>query len=195
VNAGLPGDLRVPTCDGCGNEVDARHIRERIERLEWATRFRPVHIHVLLIDAAPPAEMDNYFYPTSANGLRPSSGSDPYRREVLRCAGIAPGAGPSYESMLADFQRRGFFLTYAVECPVEEGELEHSVQKLSATTVKRVQYCYRPKNIGLLSAPTLALVVPLQKIGYEGRLILDEGEPFSGLDFSRRFCEIFAAIA
>jgi hypothetical protein len=42
--------------------VGADHIRRRIERLELATRYRPVHIQTLLIGAAPPEAMEEYFY-------------------------------------------------------------------------------------------------------------------------------------
>src|SRR5207249_10650226 len=35
-------------CDGCGQAASAEHIARRLRRLEWATRFRPVHIHTLL---------------------------------------------------------------------------------------------------------------------------------------------------
>jgi hypothetical protein len=49
-------------CDGCGNTVDAEHIRQRIERLELATRYRPVHIHTLLVGTAPPPRAEEYLY-------------------------------------------------------------------------------------------------------------------------------------
>ena len=52
----------MATCDGCGNAVDAEHIRQRIERLELATRYRPVHIQTLLIGATPPARAEEYVY-------------------------------------------------------------------------------------------------------------------------------------
>jgi hypothetical protein len=52
----------MPVCDGCGATVDAEHIRERIERLELATRYRPVHIQTLLIGVAPPSKKEDYFY-------------------------------------------------------------------------------------------------------------------------------------
>jgi hypothetical protein len=52
----------MPICDGCGATVDAEHIRARIERLELATRYRPVHIQTLLVGVAPPEEAANYFY-------------------------------------------------------------------------------------------------------------------------------------
>jgi hypothetical protein len=55
-------------CDGCGMEVGAEHIRARIERLELATRFRPVHIHTLLLGDAPPERAEDYFYASEKEG-------------------------------------------------------------------------------------------------------------------------------
>lgn len=49
-------------CDGCGASVGAEHIRRRIERLELATRYRPVHIQTLLIGDVPPARDEEYVY-------------------------------------------------------------------------------------------------------------------------------------
>ena len=46
--------------------MDAEHIRARIERLELATRYRPVHIQTLLVGAAPPARAEEYFYSSEA---------------------------------------------------------------------------------------------------------------------------------
>src|ERR1700719_4321526 len=42
------GELRMRVCDGCGAPADEAHVRQRIERLEMATRFRPIHIQGLL---------------------------------------------------------------------------------------------------------------------------------------------------
>lgn len=58
----------MPVCDGCGAEVDAEHIRRRIERLELATRFRPVHIQTLLVGAAPPAKIEDCLYSSEKRG-------------------------------------------------------------------------------------------------------------------------------
>src|SRR2546427_11492931 len=38
-------------CDGCGQTASAEHIARRLQRLEWATRYRPVHIHTLFLGA------------------------------------------------------------------------------------------------------------------------------------------------
>lgn len=52
----------MPICDGCRTTVEPEHIRQRIERLELATRYRPVHIQTLLIGDAPPERAEDYFY-------------------------------------------------------------------------------------------------------------------------------------
>lgn len=58
----------MPVCDGCGATVDAEHIRHRIEWLEMATRYRPVHIQTLLVGSVPPAKSENYLYSSEKAG-------------------------------------------------------------------------------------------------------------------------------
>ena len=58
----------MAVCDGCGREADAGHVRRRIERLEAATRYRPVHVETLLIGSAPPERMEEYFYASETEG-------------------------------------------------------------------------------------------------------------------------------
>ena len=58
----------MPVCDGCGVTVDAAHIRSRIERLEMATRYRPVHIQTLLVGTAPPERTEDYLYSSETKG-------------------------------------------------------------------------------------------------------------------------------
>ena len=58
----------MPVCDGCGATVDSEHIRSRIERLEMATRYRPVHIQTLLVGTAPPERTEEYLYSSEKNG-------------------------------------------------------------------------------------------------------------------------------
>ncbi len=102
-------------CDGCGQPADANHTRERIERLQMATRFRPVHIHTLLIDACPPQQLGDFFY--NLGGERTAQGRE-YFDELAKCA--AGAATTDTEAVLAEFQRRGLFLAYAADCPIAD---------------------------------------------------------------------------
>jgi len=169
----------MPVCDGCGLEVGEAHIRQRIERLELATRFRPIHIQVLFVDSAPPLRLEDFFYRPAKDRSFRSVGSRMYFDEIMKCLGPPSSRELKEESALADFQRRGYFLVHAVECPVENDEdLEESLRRHVPGVVRRVQSSYKPKSILLLSQPTYHLVEPLQSAGWDGRLILDNGEPF-----------------
>ena len=49
-------------CDGCGQAASPEHMARRLQRLEWATRHRPIHIQTVLLGAAPPQTDGEYFY-------------------------------------------------------------------------------------------------------------------------------------
>src|SRR5580704_6928279 len=97
----------MPVCDGCGAQCDDAHIRARIERLELATRFRPIHIHTLLIDATPPPSPQDYFYAVAVDRSVRSVASRAYFDELMKCAGYTSDAAIQEESALTEFQRRG----------------------------------------------------------------------------------------
>jgi hypothetical protein len=166
-------------CDGCGSQVDDAHISRRIERLELATRFRPIHIQVLLIDAAPPAREEDYFYRASSNREERSVVARMYFDEIVKSAGIAVGAGISEEAALAEFQHRGYFLAYAAECPADSPEaLSGELNRLAPVVVKRVNASYKPKYIVPIS-PAMEELVPLFELsGWGNRLVLNSGKPF-----------------
>jgi hypothetical protein len=173
----------MPVCDGCGAAVDDAHIRQRIERLELATRFRPIHIQFLLIDAAPPRRLEDFFYRVSDSGGARSVGSRMYFSELAKLVGAEPGSEMPDETTLAEFQRRGFFLAYAFDCPVtghkdEFDWLSAELRRLARTVVLRVQTSYKPKYVALVSQPTQELIHPLQEAKWGDRLVLDNGSPF-----------------
>jgi hypothetical protein len=53
-------------CDGCGQIASAGHIARRLQRLEWTTRYRPVHIHTLFLGGVSPRKDEEFLY--SPNG-------------------------------------------------------------------------------------------------------------------------------
>jgi len=171
----------MPVCDGCGAQVDDLHIRRRIERLELATRFRPIHISVLLIDAAPPPRFEDFFYRASHPSER-SPAARAYFEALLRCTGFAPEAQSplSEEAALAEFQRHGFFLIGAIECPLEtHPDPAHAIERAAPTVLRRVSVSYKPKTVALLSIGTRPLVEMFKDNGWADRLVLKEGEPFA----------------
>ena len=142
--------MAVPTllpCDGCGQLASAEHIARRLERLEWATRFRPIHIQALLLAAAAPdADSEFLYYPQGAfTGLA---------GDLLSALSIST-AGKSSEEVLADFQKRGLFLAYLLECPVAPGtEPTEAVDLLDRhlpQAVARIRRSLKPKRALVLS--------------------------------------------
>jgi hypothetical protein len=173
----------MPVCDGCGAQVDDAHIRQRIERLELATRFRPIHISVLLIDAAPPARFEDYFYRAAADRSERSLASRPYFDALMKCAGLAPGpdSQAGEDAALAEFQRRGFFLIGAIECPLaDRSDPQAAIERASPAVLRRVKMSYKPKSVVLLSPLTQPLVQAFEDNGCASQLILHDGQPFAG---------------
>jgi hypothetical protein len=177
----------MPVCDSCGAQVDDAHIRQRIERLELATRFRPIHVSVLLIDAAPPVRFEDYFYRATSNRSERSPASRAYFDALMKCAGVAAGHELNEDAALAEFQRHGFFLIGAVECAIEGlGDAVKAIERAAPGILRRVNVSYKPKSVALLSTQTQALVPMFQGNGWGERLILDDGKPFADLSSTGR---------
>jgi hypothetical protein len=169
----------MPVCDGCGVQADGAHIRRRIERLELATRFRPIHIHVLLVDAAPPSRLEDYFYLPAGNRAERSKNARYYFDEVVKCSGFAPDSEMTEESALAEFQHRGFYLAHVLECPIEPADAPAAaIERVGPVLIRRIEKSYKPKYVALLSA-SLATFIPLfQSSELRDRLLLNHGQPF-----------------
>jgi hypothetical protein len=164
----------------------AAHLRLRYERLEWATKFRPIHIGVLLLSDAPPPRREDYFY--RAGKSERSGHQRIFFEELLGAAGIPTAEAAVEESALAEFQHRGFFLAEACECPLEElaaaaGEDPHHflrapyLRKFAPTVVKRIQFSYKPKKIVPIGNDSGELVLALRDAGLGERLVLENGRP------------------
>src|SRR2546427_6593769 len=80
-------------CDGCGQPASPEHVAKRLKRLEWATRFRPLHISVLFLGAVSPAEDAGYLY-SGAGEAEDRSQKQACLGEaarILEACGLVPG--------------------------------------------------------------------------------------------------------
>src|ERR1700746_32881 len=103
-------------CDGCGQFADQGHLARRLKRLQNMTRYRPIHVQALFLSAASPAADAEHLY----------SAENEFRGEglaLLRALGMDP-AGKSIETVLTDFQRRGFLLAHILECPDQSADAQ-----------------------------------------------------------------------
>jgi hypothetical protein len=155
-------------CDSCGVAAAPEHIRERLARLELASRYRPVHIGLLLICTAPPAAMDDDLYAWERQKAGPEAVM--YIEGIFQSLGIGPEKTPA--ERLAEFQRRGVYLARLVECPIAAGvRLENITPKAAGVIVTRIVQSYKPGRIALLSPVAPGLAEALRGAGLGEKLI------------------------
>lgn len=145
-------DSPLLTCDGCGQLATSVHLAKRFERLEWTTRYRPVHIETVLVGAVAPGKDADFLY-------SPSGAFGGEAGKVLEAAGISR-IGKAVEATLVEFQRRGLFLAHVLECPLEpgcEGDAERLLRARFAAAAARIRRSLRPKRV----VPISRLLEPL----------------------------------
>jgi hypothetical protein len=168
----IEAQTREIFCDGCGRSATAEHIRDRLARLEWATRFRPIHINLLLLISSPPLEADFYDVSVEASGGR--SLDVLFDALGIAVSGACSAAATPREAQLGEFQRLGIFLAPVCECPHAAPEIPGAIERLGPTIAKRIRFSYKPKAIVLLSPELAELHAQLAAEG-QGMHILDAG--------------------
>jgi hypothetical protein len=198
----------MPVCEGCGTRTDEAHIQSRAERIELAGRYRPTQIKVLVLDSAPPVRMDDFFYRAATDRSVRSLAARMYFDELVKATGAPAHTAAQEEAALTDFRRKGYFLSYGVECPFEsEGELHAALRRLAPTALKRVQYSLQPNYIVPIGSATKELIRLFGLIGWGDRLVLDKTGPFVdpylgdlkkqatfGTAFGERISKVLAAL-
>lgn len=134
-------------CDGCGQLASAEHIARRLQRLEWSTRFRPIHMQVLLLGASAPESDEEFLY-------FPQSRFHGLVGQILSALSIT-AEGRSAEEVLTEFQKRGLYLTYALECPVEPASdsslMDELLDRHLPQAMARIRRSLKPKRLLVLS--------------------------------------------
>jgi hypothetical protein len=161
-------------CDGCGQAASAEHLAARLRRLEWATRWRPLHIQTLLLGAVAPANDSDFIY-ADANAFGGEAAS------VLRVAGIA-GAGKPADTVHHELQRTGIFVSYLLDCPLEGNPSREALAQLLAkrvpTTLTRIRRSIKPKRVALISPELDALLDKFTPEALGCDVILDSDKAF-----------------
>jgi hypothetical protein len=163
-------------CDGCCQPASSEHIAKRLQRLEWTTRYRPIHIGTALLGAFAPADDAEYLYA--------ETGTFGGVAKAALSAGGVSADGKTAEAALTEFQRRGFLLTYVLECPLNPGVSDSVViqtllQSRLSALLARVRRSLRPKRVAPISGFLAPLVASLQAAELGCTLLLDSGGPFA----------------
>lgn len=188
----MTSSIELP-CDGCGQIASTEHIARRLQRLEWSTRYRPVHIHTLFLGSASPQREEEFLY-------APNGEFQGEAMALLEAAGVSV-AGKAVEAVHAEFQRGGFFLTHILECPLANDSIPAPVftalmeQRLAAVAV-RIRRSLKPKRVVLISR---ALEGMLEKIAAQPLgcpVVLDGGKPFAieGADTTKIVARLRGAV-
>ncbi len=161
-------------CDGCGQAASPEHIAKRLQRLEWTTRFRPLHIGTLLLGAIAPRNDNEFVY-------SPAGAWDGEAKMLLAAAGLTQ-EGKSGEAMLAEFQRRGFFLTHVLECPLEDGadgRIQALIANRLSASLTRIRRSLKPKRLVPISKWLEQFLPALTSGELPCAILLDHEKPFA----------------
>jgi hypothetical protein len=155
-------------CDSCGRAASPGHIRERLARLELATRYRPIHISLLLVCAAQPENPSDDLYAWEQRSAGP--GARKFVEGLLQTFAINLQIPPP--GQLAELQHQGIYLARLVECPLSpELQLNPLAREFGPVLVKRIAYSYKPRRIALLEPVASGLPEILRTAGFGDRLI------------------------
>lgn len=130
----------------------------------------------LLLGAVSPATDNEFLYAGKFEGEA---------ARLLDAAGIDVAGKPA-ESVLSEFQRRGFFLTHILECPHEVGtshppSSDSLFEQRLPSVITRIRKSLKPKRIILISELLAPVIAKLSAAELACPLILHRGNPF-GLD-------------
>src|SRR6266704_2526266 len=162
-------------CDGCGQRASAEHIARRLRRLEWTTRYRPVHINTLFLGAFSPGQDEDFLY-----SPRGDFGGE--AALLLEALGIST-KGKAADAVHAEFQRAGFFLTHVLECPLDgEGSLHAEAQaalrKRLASVATRIRRSLKPKRVVVVTEELTPVLDDILALDLGCPVLLDHGKPF-----------------
>src|ERR1700730_810263 len=177
-------------CDGCGQTASPEHIARRLQRLEWATRYRPIHLHTLLLGAISPVAPAEFLY-------SPQEAHTGEAANLVAAAGIS-AAGKSADAVQSEFQRRGIYLTHVLECPLDvpssgADSLNNALTTRLPTLFTRIRRSLKPKRLAFISGSLTPLIERFASAQLHCELVLDDGRAFA-LDRSNP-AEVTAAIA
>jgi hypothetical protein len=163
-------------CDGCGQAASAEHVTRRLLRLEWMTRYRPVHVGTVLLGAYSPDADSDFIYSQTAEITGEAA-------RVLSAVGIFP-KGKTKGEILSEFQRGGFLLGYVLECPPEpESRNEAAISALLKARMPaflaRLRRSFQPKRVASVSSKLDPVLAGLTEKDLGCALVSDGGKSFA----------------
>jgi hypothetical protein len=175
-------DSSTILCDGCGQPASPEHTARRLQRLEWATRYRPIHLHTLLLGAVSPESPADFLY--SPNEIHSGEAA-----ALFIAAGIE-ASGKTADAMHSEFQRRGLFLTHILECPLNAAVGNQGGDHVAGSSLDilltsrlpmlftRIRRSLKPKRLALISKAIAPFVEKFAAAHLDCEF-LDDRRPFA----------------
>src|SRR3979490_684268 len=166
----------VILCGGWGQPASSEHIARRLQRLEWATRYRPIHLHTLLLGAISPQPPAEFLY-------SPEEAHSGEAANLVAAAGIS-APGKSADVIQSEFQRRGIYLTHVLECPLDVPSrgadfLNNTLIARLPTLFTRIRRSLKPKRLAFISGSLTPLIERFAAAQLDCELALDDGRAFA----------------
>jgi hypothetical protein len=171
----MTADTSEILCDGCGQPASPEHIARRLQRLEWATRYRPIHLHTLLLGAISPLAPVEFLY-------SPEKTHSGEAANLVAAAGISI-SGKSADTIQSEFQRRGIYLTHVLECPLDAPSsgpdfLTNAFITRLPALFTRIRRSLKPKRLAFVSRSLTPLIERFASAQLNCELVLDDGRAF-----------------
>ena len=188
-------------CDGCGQVASPEHLARRLQRLELTTRYRPIHIQTLLLGAVSPPIQSDFLY---SPDLPPTGEA----ARLFEAASVST-QGKSVDTLHAEFQRRGLFVTHMLECPLEPngaGAPASVTPRDSATRLQmllaaripavlvRIRRSLKPRRVALIS-PALTSFIDQFSTSQIGCELLVDGHRSFELEDTGALARLRASLA
>ena len=171
-------DTNMLPCDGCGQFAPPAHIARRLQRLEWATRYRPVHIQTLLLGGIVPSQQSSFLYADSEQVSGEAS-------QLLQAVEIST-EGKSRDQILCEFQKRGLVLIHVLDCPLEgrlsPSEVQGLLERQLTAALVRVRRSLKPKRVLLFSKELASVAPKITEAALECPILSDNGDPFEFIE-------------
>lgn len=128
----------------------------------------------LVLQPAPPGRMEDYFYRPETNGAKRSLQAERFFDAMMAATGVDTAREKDEAALLAEFQRKGWYVAECCECPLEESGVaaKDVAERFAETVVKRTRLSYRPKRVALAAHSLEPIRKALQDAGFGDVFVL-----------------------
>jgi len=163
-------------CDGCGQAASTEHISRRLRRLEWTTRYRPVHINTLVLGAFSPHDEKDF--------CMRRAGSFAGKRRCCWMRWESPPQEKTAEGGACGVSTGGILSDARAGVPVWTGDAGTEataaalLMKRLQPVATRIRRSLKPKRVMAITEELTPVVRDVLALDLGCPVVLDHGKPF-----------------